>query len=90
MSIPTLSKQDTKKIAKLKCLALKLCEKKQITRKLCRLILEVDTKDVTYVTNLMALTEDLLRVEGYYRNEARITACDNAINEWLGVSVSRG
>ena len=77
------NKQESKKIAKLKNLAVQLLMNKQITRKLCRLILEADYKDVVYVHKLKALTEDLLRVKGYYSSQERITACDNAIDEWL-------
>lgn len=79
----SLSKTDSKKVAKSKTLALQLLQNKQITRKLCRLILEADYTDEIYVRKLMALTEDLLRVKGYYRDEIRVRACDQCIDEWL-------
>lgn len=79
----SLSKNDSKKVAKAKTLALQLLQNKQITRKLCRLILEADYTDIVYVKKLNALTEDLLRVKGYYRFDERIIACDKCIEEWL-------
>ena len=77
---------ETKQIAKLQKLAITLLTNKQITRKHCRLILEVNKDtDVVYVRKLIALTEDLLRVKGYYHSVERINACDKAIDEWITI-----
>ena len=78
-------KLTNKQLTKLKCLAYKLFVNKQITRKLYRLILEVDKHETSYVVSLKALTEDLLRVKGYYTSQVRIEACDKAIDEWLTI-----
>lgn len=78
------NKQD-KHVKKLKSLASTLFLNKQITRKLFRLILEADYTDTTYVFKLKALTEDLLRVKGYYSSNDRIAFCDKVIDEWLTI-----
>lgn len=83
MKKTALSKKELKQVSKLKTLALTLCANKQITRKLCRLILEADYTENVYIKKLEALTEDLLRVKGYYHDEVRVRACDQCIEEWL-------
>lgn len=77
------TKQKNKQVAKAKTLALTLLANKQITRKLCRLILEANYDDEEYIKRLTALTEDLLRVKGYYRDINRVRICDLCIDEWL-------
>ena len=72
-----------KNTAKAKKLALDLFANKQITRKMCRLVLEADYTDDNYVKCLTMLMEEVLRVKGYYHSFDRINACDTFIDEWL-------
>lgn len=85
MAMAKQNKHDIKQVKKLKSLASQLFINKQITRKLFILILEADYTDTTYVNKLKALTEDLLRVKGYYSSSGRIAICDKVIDEWLTI-----
>lgn len=74
---------DKKFIKKIKDLAVTLYQNKQITKFLCRVILEECYTNEKRILSLMELVEDLTRIKGYYRTEERINNCDNAVQVWL-------
>lgn len=83
MSTHQWTKAELREIAKLKSLAFQLYKNKQITYKHYVLILGVEKHDIKYLEELKQLTEDLVRIKGYYRYPARIAACDEVLEEWL-------